>query len=128
MLSAGGCDWRAKHRHAAKRSHLTSEVRGRSQEDPMPEGQQPRGATPRQRSGGPLRGDTQRPRSGAATRGVTPRLRSGVVAGRRYPHAPKPKARGGGWEEQPHALGQGWWPGGPDPASKKPWLWGHRRA
>ena len=29
----------------------TSEVRGRSQEDPMPEGWQPRGVTPRLRSG-----------------------------------------------------------------------------
>ena len=42
----------------AERSHPTSEVRGRSQEDPMPEGQQPRvpdcdGArTAQRRSGG----------------------------------------------------------------------------
>ena len=60
-------------------------------------------------------------------RGVTPRPRSGRVANRRYPasevrgseersyptskvrggqeeipHAPKPEARGGGWEDQPH--------------------------
>ena len=35
----------------AKRSYPTSEVRGRSQEDPMPEGRQPRGVTPRSRSG-----------------------------------------------------------------------------
>ena len=53
-----------------------SEVRGRSQEDPMPEGQQPRGATPC-------------PRSGAA-------------AERSYP---TPKVRGGGREEQPHVQG-----------------------
>ena len=36
---------------AAERSHPTSEVRGISWEDPMPEGQRPRGVTPRQRSG-----------------------------------------------------------------------------
>ena len=61
---------------AAKRSHPTSEVRGRSWEDPMPEGRQPRGATPR-------------PRSGAA-------------AGRTYP---TPEARGRSREEQPHLQG-----------------------
>ena len=36
----------------AERSHPTFEVGGRSLEDPMPEGQWPRGATPRPRSGG----------------------------------------------------------------------------
>ena len=36
---------------AAERSYPTSEVRGRSQEDPMPEGWRPRGATPRPRPG-----------------------------------------------------------------------------
>ena len=35
----------------AERSYLTSEVRGRSWEDPMPEGQQPRRATPCPRPG-----------------------------------------------------------------------------
>ena len=56
--SIGGCDGHAKAQaaamgvpSAAKRSHSTSEVRGRSQEDPMPEGQWPRGVTPRLRSG-----------------------------------------------------------------------------
>ena len=34
----------------AERSYLMSEVRGRSREDPMPEGQWPRGVTPRPRS------------------------------------------------------------------------------
>ena len=34
-----------------KRSYPTSEVRGRSWENPMPEGQQPRGVTLRLRSG-----------------------------------------------------------------------------
>ena len=61
---------------AAERSYPTSEVRGRSQEDPMPEGRQPRGVT-------------LRPRSGAA-------------AGRSYP---TPEARGGGREDQPHIQG-----------------------
>ena len=35
----------------AERSYPTSEVRGRSREDPMPEGWQPRRVTPRPRSG-----------------------------------------------------------------------------
>ena len=30
-------------------------------------------------------------------------------------HAPKPEAKGSGGEEQPHARGQGRWPGGPTP-------------
>ena len=34
-----------------ERSHPTSEVRGRSQEDPMPKGRRPRRVTPRPRSG-----------------------------------------------------------------------------
>ena len=36
---------------AAERSHPTSEIRGRSREDPMPEGWRLRGVTPRPRSG-----------------------------------------------------------------------------
>ena len=81
-----------------------SEVRGRSREDPMPEGRQPRGVTPQPRSGaaaestrlrwhrngreelprvrgqgGQSRGDTQRRRPGAAMRGVTLRPRSGAA-------------------------------------------------
>ena len=35
----------------AERSYLTSEIRGSSGEDPMPEGRWPRGATPHLRSG-----------------------------------------------------------------------------
>ena len=35
----------------AEKSDLTSEARGRSREDPMPKVWQPRGATPRPRSG-----------------------------------------------------------------------------
>ena len=90
----------------------------------MPEGRQPRGVTPRPRSGaaaestrlqrrrngreelprvrsqgGQPRGDTQCPRSGAAARGVTSRPRSG-----RWP---------GGDTPPPKTRGQGQWPGGP---------------
>ena len=61
---------------AAKRSYPTSEVRGRSQEDPMPKGWRPRG--------------------------VTPRPRSGAAAGRSYP---TPEARGSSREDQPHVQG-----------------------
>ena len=59
----------------AERSYPTSEVRGRSREDPMPEGWR--------------------------LRGVTPRPRSGVAAGRSYPAS---EARGGGREDQPHTV------------------------
>ena len=91
-ISAGGCEGRTKRGQlrlaleawvaatgtlsAAERSYPTSEVRGRSWKDPMPEGWQPRGATPR-------------PRSGAA-------------AGSSYPTA---EDRGGGREELPHVQG-----------------------
>ena len=61
---------------AAKRSYPTSEVRGRSQEDPMPKGWRPRG--------------------------VTPRPRSGAAAGRSYPTS---EVRGGGQEDLPHLQG-----------------------
>ena len=37
--------------NVAERSYSTFEIRGRSREDPMPEGRWPRGVTPRQRSG-----------------------------------------------------------------------------
>ena len=70
---AGSCDGKQS---TGERSYPTSEVRDRSQEDPMIKGQRPRGATPL-------------PRLGAAAR------RS----------CPKPEARGGGWEEQPHEQG-----------------------
>ena len=68
---------------AADRSYPTSEVRGRSQEDPMPEGQRPRGVTH-------VQGQGQRPRvpgcdgAGMAERSY-PSLRSGVAAERSYP-------------------------------------------
>ena len=65
-----------KSTSAAERSYPTSEVRGRSWEDPMPDGWQPRGATPR-------------PRSEAEAK-------------RRYPAS---EVRGGDWEELPHVQG-----------------------
>ena len=95
---------------AAKRSYPTSEVRGRSWEDPTPEGWQPRGVT------------QQRPRvpgwdgAGMAEKSY-PSPRSGAVARWSYPrpHDPKPKDRGSYGEELPHAPGQGWRLGGPTP-------------
>ena len=113
---------------AAERSYPTSEVRGRSQEDPVPEGRRPRGATH-------VRGQGQWPRvpdcdgAGMAERSY-PTSEDGGAAKRSYPasevrgseersypasevrgggqeeipHALKPGARGGGWEEQPHAV------------------------
>ena len=58
----------------------------------MPEGRQPRGITPRPRSGG-----------AAKRRYPASEVRSG---GREeLPHAPTPEARGGGREDQPHVQG-----------------------
>ena len=84
---------------AAERSYPTSEVRGRSREDPMTEGRRPRGATPRPRSGG------------AAER----RYQASEVRGRDERSYPTFKVRGGGLEEIPDPRGQGRWPGGPTP-------------
>ena len=90
----GGCN--GKH-SVAERSYPTSEDRGRSRENPMPEGQQPRGVTPHQRSGAVAesarlqqhrssreelphnRGQGQRPGE------ATPCLRPRVTAGKSYP-------------------------------------------
>ena len=80
-----------------------SEVRGRSREDPMPEGRRPRGVTPR-------------PRSGAAAESTRlGRRRNGgeeipCVRGQgRWPGGdtlrPRPEAWGGGREDQPHIQG-----------------------
>jgi len=86
----------------ADRSYPTSEVRGRSQEDPMPEGRWPRGVTPHPRS-------RQRPRvpgcngAGTAEKSYTS-PRSGAAARRSYPTS---EVRGVGQEDQPHARGQG---------------------
>ena len=69
---------------AARRSYPTSEVRGRSREDLMPEGQRPRGVTPR-------------PRSWAAAESA--RLQQRRNGGEELP---KSEVRGGGQEELPH--------------------------
>ena len=68
-------------------SYPMSEVRGRSREDPMPEGRGPRGVTPH-------------PRSGAAAKSARLQRRSN---GRE--ELPKSKVRGGGREELPHDQG-----------------------
>ena len=80
----------------------------------MPEGRQPRGITPRPRSGG-----------AAKRRYPASEVRSG---GREeLPHAPMPEARGHGREELPHAPkpkakggGEGRWLGGPTPRPRSP--------
>ena len=66
------------------------------------QGQRPRGATPRPRSGVEARRSYRTP----------PHPRPGAAGGKSYPTT---EARGGGWEEQPHAQGQGQQPGGPTP-------------
>ena len=73
---------------AAERSNPKSEVRDRSQEDPMPEGRQPRGPTPSPRPGAVARRRTPPPRSGGCIgtggpRGVIPHSRSEGAAVRR---------------------------------------------
>ena len=75
---------------AAERNYPTSQVRGRSQEDPMPEGWWPRGATPVRGQRWLLGGATPCPRSSgcmgaAGPRGAIPSSRSGGVSVRRYP-------------------------------------------
>ena len=111
-----------------------SKVRGRSREDPMPEGRQPRGATPGARSGGAaqrrypaskVRGRDERSYPVYEVRGggreETPQVpspRPGARGGRSYstPLSKRPRvavgrsnrttqARGGGWEDQPHVGG-----------------------
>ena len=62
-----------------------SEVRGRSQEDPLSEGRQPRGVTPHLRSGE------------AAESARLRRLRNSQG------ELPQSKARGSGWEDLPLA-------------------------
>ena len=76
---------------AAERSHSTSEVRGRSREDPMPEGQQPRGVTPSPRSGAAA--ESTRLRRHRNCREELPCVRDhGGVAERSYPAS---EVRGG---------------------------------
>ena len=118
---------RPAHLSVAERSYPMSEVRGRNQEDPMPEGwwpeelphvrgqgRQPREATPHPHAWGQgrqLGGATPRARSsgcvdGRGPRGAIPRWRSGRAAVRRYPLS---KVRNSGctlleqpWRDTPH--------------------------
>ena len=82
---------------AAERRHPTSEVRGRSREDPMPEGRRPRGVTPRRRSGA-VAESTDCDGTGMAERSY-PTSEVGGAAERSYPAS---EVRGSGWEDQPH--------------------------
>ena len=87
--SASSCD---RAHSVAERSYPTSKVRGRSQEDPMPEGWWPRGITPRPRSGQWLRvpgcdgaGTAERSSPASKARGdgrEEPQNIQGVVAAR----------------------------------------------
>ena len=98
---------------AAERSHPMSEVRGRSREDPMPEGQWPRGVTPCPRSGAVA--ESTRLTVQEQQRRATLRPRSGGAAERRYPESevrggyqrsyPTSEVRGGRREELPHVQG-----------------------
>ena len=73
----------------AKRRYPTSKIRSRSLEDPMPKGRQPRGVSPR-------------PRSGAVAESARlQRRRNGRE------ELPKSEVRGGSREELPHVRGQG---------------------
>ena len=117
MLSCVRCDRRAKAQAAAstaERSHPTSEVRGRSREDPHARRAAARGVTPHPRSGGAA--ERRYPASevrGGEERSY-PRPRSGAAAGRSYPTPLSPRPRASG-EEQSHDRGQGRWPGRPTP-------------
>ena len=80
QLRVPGCDSAG----AAERCYPRSEVRGRSQKDPIPEGRQPRGVTPCPRSGT------------AAESARLQRRRNGRE------ELLKSEVRGGGREEPPH--------------------------
>lgn len=87
----------------ANRSYPTSQVRGRSQEDPMPEGRWPGGATPRPRSWEAAESARLRQRrssqeelpyvrgQGRRPGGANPRLSSGGCAGAGGPRGDIPR-------------------------------------
>ena len=88
---------------AAERSYPTSEVRGRSREDPHAR----RAAAKRSYPTSEVRGSSRECQAETAQerpRGATPCPRSGSEAGR------TPCPRGGGQEELPHIRGHGQWP------------------
>ena len=91
---------------AAERSHPTSEVRGRSREDPKPEGRQPRGVTPRLRSGAAAESTILRQRKNGREE---------------LPHAPTPEARGGGGRTKRILWSQVWSPM-PGTRERRGWL------
>ena len=100
-----------------------SEVRGKSWEDPMCEGQWPRGVTPHLRSESArlqwCRNSLEEPRrvrgQGRWLRGATPRPTPGATAERSHPAS---NARVSGQEEPPSARSQGWRPGGATPCPR----------
>ena len=93
-----------------------AKVRGRSWEDPMPEGRRPRGVTPCPMSGAAAqstrlrwrrngREELPRVRGQGRQREELPRVRGqGWRPGGATPR-PKPEARGGGREDQPQVQG-----------------------
>ena len=90
---------------AAERSYPTSEFRGKSREDPMPEEQRPKGVTPHPWSGQWLRvpdcdgaGTDERSNPASEVKGGDEKS---------YPRPPSLEARGSGREELPHDRGQG---------------------
>ena len=103
----GGATLRLVSGAAAGRSNPTSEVRGRSREDPMPEGRWPRGVTSCPRSGAAAESAKLR-RAGAAERsyqvrgqgwrwtGATPCPRSSGSTGTGGPRGAIPRSRSGG--------------------------------
>ena len=104
----GGCHWLTK--------------RGREELPHVPRSESEAGRTPCPKGGGQeelphVRGQGQRPRvpgwnsAGTAEKSY-PSPRSGAAVGRSYPTS---EVRDGGWEELPHARGQGRRPGGPTP-------------
>ena len=129
LLNAGGCEGTQNAggckgvqrtgacngvQSAAERSYPMSVVRGRSQDNPVPEGRWQRGVTPCLRSGAAAESARlQRCRNSQEElphvrgqrlqrRGATPRPRSGAVARGSYP---PPEARDDSREEQPHIQG-----------------------
>ena len=84
----------------AERSYPTSEVRGRSREDPMPEGLRPRGLNPRPRSGAAAENARLQQRRNCQEELPKSQVRGGGQE--ELPHTPTPEARGGGREDQPH--------------------------
>ena len=100
----GGCD--GTH-STTESSYPMSEVRGRSWEDPMPQGQWPRGITPHPRSGAAAESARlRRLRNGqeelphARGQGQWPRVPGSDSAGAAERSYPKSEVRGGGRECQ----------------------------